>query len=274
MKIGMFTAGYDWNPLEHVFIDCKRFGYDYIELYGTRPHAYAPDLVRGEDKQIRTLMEKYETPIPIYTPEHNLYAHNFMLGTQAQWEDTIEYLKTCMDAAKILNAGSMLISVARGEYQASYRELWERLERTMRVLTEAAEQKQIKLIVETLTPFETNFFTRANDLVELFEGIDSPWLTGMCDVVAPFVEYENALSYIDKLGDKMTHIHFIDGKHGSCDHLVPGEGDLPLREMLSEIKYAGYDGTMTLELVGAYMNEPRLYNKRAIDNFRKIESEL
>ncbi len=272
MKIGMFTAGYDWNPLEHAFIDCKRFGYDYMELYGTRPHAYAPDLVQGEDKQILELMDRYGVDIPIYTPEHNLYAHNFMVGTRRQWEDTMQYLKICMDAAKCLGAGSMLVSVARGEYAATNRQLWDRLEKSMRVLTEAAEKRDLKLIVETLTPYETNFFTRANDLVELFERIDSPYLTGMCDVVAPFVEYENAISYIDKLGEKMAHIHFIDGRQGSCDHLIPGEGEIPLPELLWSIRDAGYDGTMTLELVGTYMNETRLFTKRAIDRFREIEA--
>ena len=44
MKLGMFTSGYQRNPLEHCFQDAKRFGYDFIELWGGRPHAYAPDL--------------------------------------------------------------------------------------------------------------------------------------------------------------------------------------------------------------------------------------
>ena len=47
-KIGMFTSGYQRNPLEDIFCDAKRFGYDYIELWGGRPHAYAPDLAAGE----------------------------------------------------------------------------------------------------------------------------------------------------------------------------------------------------------------------------------
>jgi len=271
MKIGMFTSGYDWSPIEHAFKDCVRFGYDYIELYGSRPHAYAPDLVRGEAEGILRLMNQYQVTIPIYTPEHNLYAHNFMLGTEAQWEDTISYLKICMDAAERIGAGSMLVSVARGEYLATTRELWERLEKTMRVLTAYAEKKRIRLIVETLTPYESNFFTRANDLVELFERIDSPYLAGMCDVVPPFVEYENALSYLDKLGEKLVHIHFIDGKQGTDAHLIPGEGEIPLKEMLAEFTEAGYNGTMTLELVGAYMNEPRLYTRKAIGRFRELQ---
>ena len=39
MKIGMFTSGYQRNPLEHCFQDAKEYGYDYIELWGGRPSA-------------------------------------------------------------------------------------------------------------------------------------------------------------------------------------------------------------------------------------------
>ena len=48
MKLGLFTSGYQRNPLEHCFEDAKRFGYDFIELWGGRPHAYAYDLKAGE----------------------------------------------------------------------------------------------------------------------------------------------------------------------------------------------------------------------------------
>lgn len=47
VKIGMFTSGYQRNPIEHIFMDAKRFGYDYIELWGGRPHAYPFDLKKG-----------------------------------------------------------------------------------------------------------------------------------------------------------------------------------------------------------------------------------
>ena len=34
MKLGMFTSGYQYYPLEAAFQDAKRIGYDYIELWG------------------------------------------------------------------------------------------------------------------------------------------------------------------------------------------------------------------------------------------------
>ena len=78
------------------------------------------------------------------------------------------------------------------------------------------------------------------------------------------------MAYFDKLGDKMYHIHIVDSDGNSDTHVLPGEGRLPLKEMLQELKEIGYDGTATIELVTAYINEPRFYARRAINNIRSL----
>ena len=273
MKIGMFTSGYQRNPLEHCFADAKEYGYDYIELWGGRPHAYAPDLKAGDIKEVRALIEKYEMPVAGYTPEHNAYPFNYMIGSESQRQDAVEYLKLSLDMAKEMGAGFVLTSPANGGYLATYDELWGRLEKTIRELGDYAEKVGVKLVVEALTPYESNFFTRANDLVDLFKRVDSPYVVGMCDIVPPFVQHESIMAYFDKLGDKMDHMHIIDGENGSDTHLIPGEGNIPIKEMLYEMKRIGYEKTATLELVTNYINEPRFYAKRAIDNMRALMAE-
>lgn len=255
MKIGMFTSGYQRNPLEHCFMDAKEYGYDYIELWGARPHAYAPDLKNGEIKKLRRLIEKYEIPV---------------LGSEAERRDVIEYLKLSLDIAKEMGAEFMLTSPANGGYLATYDELWSCLKKNIQELGDYAEKVGVKLIVEAFTPYESIFFTRANDLVELFRRIDNPYVVGMCDIVPPFVQQESIMAYFDRLGDKMYYMHVIDGENGSDTHLLPGEGSIPLKEMLYELKRIDYDKTATIELVTNYINEPGFYAKRAIDNLRDL----
>ena len=218
MKIGMFTSGYQRNPLEHCFQDAKEYGYDYIELWGGRPHAYAPDLKAGDITEVRRLIDRYEMPVIGYTPEHNAYPYNYMIGSESQREDAVQYLRLCLDMAKEMGAEFMLTSPANGGYLATYQELWPRLETTIRELGDYAAKLEVKLTVEPLTPYESNFFTRANDLAELFRRIDNPYLVGM----------------------------------------------------FCELKRIGYAGTATLELVTGYINEPRFYARRAIENVRTM----
>ena len=273
LKVGMFTSGYQRNPLEHCFMDAKEYGYDYIELWGGRPHAYAPDLKAGDINEVRRLIEKYEMPVLGYTPEHNAYPYNYMIGSEAQRRDAVDYLKLSLEMAKEMGAEFVLTSPANGGYLATYDQLWSRLEKNIQELGDYAAKLEIKLVVEALTPYESNFFTRANDLVELFRRVDNPYVVGMCDIVPPFVQHESIMAYFDKLGNKMDHMHIIDGENGSDTHMIPGEGNIPIKEMLYEMKRKGYDKTATLELVTNYINEPRFYAKRAIDNMRELMAE-
>ena len=273
LKVGMFTSGYQRNPLEHCFMDAKEYGYDYIELWGGRPHAYAPDLKAGDINEVRRLIEKYEMPVIGYTPEHNAYPYNYMIGSEAQRRDAVDYLKLSLEMAKEMGAEFVLTSPANGGYLATYDQLWSRLEKTIQELGDYAAKLEIKLVVEALTPYESNFFTRANDLVELFRRVDNQYVVGLCDIVPPFVQHESIMAYFDKLGNKMDHMHIIDGENGSDTHLIPGEGNIPIKEMLYEMKRIGYDKTATLELVTNYINEPRFYAKRAIDNMRELMAE-
>lgn len=270
MKWGMFTSGYQRDPLERAFKDAKRFGYDYIELWGGRPHAYAPDLAAGELAEVRRLIDTYGIPVLGYTPEHNAYPYNFMIGSEAMRRDAVAYIKLSMDMSKALGAEFTLISPAHAGYLASRKEIWERLTRTMRELAEYAERIGHTIVVEALTPYESNVCTTANDLAELFSLVPSDRLVGMCDVIPPFVLGESVMSYFDKLGDKMRHIHLIDGVRDSDTHMVPGDGSMPLKELLTELKELPYEGSATIELVTAYINEPRLHARRAIEAVRAL----
>lgn len=82
MKFGMFTSGYQRLPLEKCFIDAAQLGYDYIELWGGYPHAFAPDVIE-DYREIRRLQEHYGIPVPVYTPEHNAYPITICWGRKS-----------------------------------------------------------------------------------------------------------------------------------------------------------------------------------------------
>lgn len=187
MELGMFTSGYQYYPLERAFADARRFGYDYIELWGGRPHAFAPDLARGELSGVLALIERHEMPVRVYTPEHNAYPYNYMLGSELQRADALDYLKLCLNMGKALGADHTLISTGHGGYTASRRELRSRLVRCLRELADHAESIGHTILLEALTPYETNVCTTAGELSETLEKVDSPALMGMCDVVPPWV---------------------------------------------------------------------------------------
>lgn len=270
MRIGLFTSGYQRSPLEHAFEDAARFGYDYIELWGGRPHAYSPDLLRGGVSEVLHLADRHGVPVEVFCTEHNAYPYNFMNVDGEQWEDVMGYLHACQDAGKALGARFTIFSPGHSGYSTSYAETRRRLERSVRRLARYAEDIDHPVVIESLTPLESNVCTTADDLAELLDLVDSPQLSVMCDIVPPFVMHEPIMSYVEKLGDRLTHMHVVDSDGVTDTHLIPGEGTIPLGALMSEVEQSRYQGAATIELVTNYLQEPRLSARRAIENLRAV----
>lgn len=269
MRFGLFTSGYQRGVLETVFRDAAELGYDYIELWGGRPHAFAPDLLSGQGEEVRRLIRRYGVPVEVYTPEHNAYPYNYMLGGEGQWRDCVSYLKTAMEAAGSIGASCTLISCGHGG-DAPARARRDRLMRTMEVLARQAERTGQTILLETLTAYESNTCTTLSELKEVLDEVNSPRLLGMCDVVAPFTQGEDPVDYARVLGEKMGHLHLVDSDGISDTHLIPGEGVMPLKEILRGLRQAGYDGRATIELVTNYIETPSESAKLALERAREL----
>ena len=269
MKFGLFTCGYQHLCLEQAFYDAAEFGYDYIELWGGRPHAFAPDLLNGDSETINRLIRNYHIPVNVYTPEHNGYPYNYMLGDIYQWKSCMKYLEDAFLAAGKIGAQYTLISVGHGG-NATPEARKERLLRSMEYLAQKAAAVGQTILLETLTPYESNTCTHLQELQEVLSLIDSPALIGMCDVVPPFVQQEDAADYVRLLGPRMGHLHLVDNDGISDIHLLPGDGVMPLRKILQDIRNAGYNGMATIELVTNYMSDPSYYAKLALERTKEL----
>ncbi|EOI3505329.1 fructoselysine 3-epimerase [Cronobacter dublinensis] len=270
MKTGMFTCGHQRLPLEHAFRDAHELGYDGLELWGGRPHAFAPDLNAGGIKHVKELARVYQMPIIGYTPETNGYPYNMMLGDERMRRESLDMIKFAMEMAKEMEAGFTMISAAHAGYLTTPDAIWQRLADNLRELADFAEDIGMDLLLEPLTPYESNVVCNANDVLRALSMVSSPRLNSMVDICAPFVQGEPVMSYFDKLGDKLRHLHIVDSDGASDSHYVPGEGKMPLRELMRDIIDRGYDGYCTIELVTMYMNEPRLYARQALTRFRDL----
>lgn len=270
MRLGLFTCGYQRYPLEKAFADAKRFGYDYIELWGGYPHAFTEDLKRKTTAHIRALIDKYEMPVECFTPEHNGYPYNYMMGDEQQWERSMQYLEDAIDITAEIGAKKMLISAGHAGYEVSDAEIMERLTKSLRRLTAYAEKKDVVLILEPLTVYESNVICSLRDLERALSLVQSPYLAGMVDLAVPFTTGEPAAAYVTRLGERFRYLHIIDNDGCSDSHILPGDGSLPLGAVLREIQTAGYDGQATIELVTGYLKEPSAYAGMAMKRVREL----
>ena len=269
MKIGMFTFGYMRLPLERAFRDASIFGYDGIEIWGGRPHAYAPDIKGEVTKEIIELSNKYDVPIIGYTPEINMYPYNMMMGSEDMRRESLKYIKTSMEVAKEIGAGFTLISAGHAGYETTRKHYWPHLVKNLKELSSHAENIGVDLVLEPLTQYESNVIITCNDLIAALEDVDSDRLYGMCDICPPFCNHEPIMTYFEKLGDRLRHVHICDSDGHSDTHMMPGDGKIPLRQLFKEIKATNYTGFCTIELVTAYINEPTLGASLAIKRVKE-----
>ena len=270
MELGLFTCGYQRYPLEQAFEDAGHFGYDYIELWGGYPHAYVEDLSLTGVREVERLVQKYHIPVKCFTPEHNAYPFNYMTGDAFQWVRSMNYLEKAIELTAAMGASKMLFSAGHAGYRMSVQEIDERLQKSLERLVHKAEQQSVTLILEPLTVYESNVITGLNDLERALDKVDSPNLVGMCDLAVPFTTGEPAAEYIRRLGRRFGYLHVIDNDGVSDSHILPGEGNIPLEEILREIRRAGYDGCATIELVTGYLKELSGYAGLAIERIREM----
>ena len=270
MRIGLFSSGYKRYPLEKVFQDAKAFGYDYIELWGGRPHAYPYDMDEKTIAETLELVEKYQKPIEVYTPELNEYPYNFMVEDDKMKKDAIGYVKQAVWVGKQLKAKYVLISAGHGGNWRSYEDLNNQMIDSLTEIAGYAGQCKQHLILEALTPFESNICNRAEEINYYIEKIKSPYLHGMCDVVPAFVQHQPIEDYFFHLKSELRHFHLVDSDGVSDMHILPGDGKIPLVQLAAMLKGKNYQNSLTIELVSAYINEPSLYAGLAIERLKEL----
>lgn len=266
MKISFFTNSLHRWPIEKSFEVASKFGYDGIEIWGGRPHAYAPDMRPEDIQKIKDLSAKYNLPIVSFEPEMAC-----LLWRDQRWiDESMEYFRQCIDLCKAIGCPYMVMAALQCSYEYSTDEDWVQFIKYMKELAAYSESIDgVTMILETVTPWEGNILIRSDDVVRALKEIGSPKVKAMLDLAAPLTVGEPSSNYFDRLGKDLVHVHLVDCKKDVEDHLILGDGELPVEEVLSMLDSYGYDGYCSVELFDEYRTEPILFNQRAIRAIRQ-----
>lgn len=265
MKFSFLTYQFARYPLETCFQMAGDYGFEGIEIWGARPHAYAWDMGDGEARQIREWKTQYGVEISMYTPELLAYPYNLVSASEKERRETIAYLKRSLEVAAAIGTDKMQITVKHPGYGRSRRDIWKLLEEGLTEICEKAQEEQVDIILESLTPSEGNVITCVDDIVEIQKRVGSPALCTMIDAVPPFIANEPYAEYFDKLGETMKYVHICnsDGKTEFHTRLNDPAGEIPLDDFFGILRRRGYDGWCSLELLAPYFRDPELYLSEA-----------
>jgi len=127
----------------------------------------------------------------------------------------------------------------------------------------ACEDLGVKLLLEALSPVETNFLQTIEEVIELRDAIDSPGIGYMLDCKAMSSMPEGIEGTILRYGKDAGHFHANqpDGKG-------PGMGDVDFEPILSSLSESGYDGWVSTEPFD-YKPDPATVATTALETLRK-----
>lgn len=157
----------------------------------------------------------------------------------------MQYLDLCYD----LRAKNLLLVLGEYIWQQEVihpEEQWSFAVENLQVLGERASELGLEIAIE-LEPFHLSLINSVDAMVKFLDDVDCPAVQANCDIShlhlvrAPF-------SDVRKLEGRIAHVHLSDcdgKKHGD---LPPGRGNTPIKDYLSEIHVAGFDGVVSLEL--------------------------
>ena len=270
MKFSFLTYQFARYPLEYCFYMAKEYGFNGVEVWGARPHAYAYDMDNTMIRQVIDWKKKYGIEISMFTPEILAYPYSLTSASLKERQETNEYLIKSVEVAAAIGTDKMQITAKHPGYGRDREEVWDDKTEGIGKLCKRAEELGVDIILESLSPSEGNTITNADDIVKLQKRVGSKALCTMIDVVPPFIANEPYSEYFDKLNGTMKYVHICNSDGATEFHmqLDDPKGVLPLIDFFRILKRNKYDGWCSTELLAPYFRDPELYlsqSMRAIE---------
>ena len=151
-----------------------------------------------------------------------------------------------IELASELEVPLMLVIPGWGVWDERYDEAFDRAAASLQSAADYAAQQGVRLVLEHLTPQSSNLLTSADKVSRMARSIGRKNLGVALDLGQMSVFGESVSDYFGPLGDKIWMVHIMDGAPGR--HLAFGDGILPLQAYCRQLRRAGYQGPITLEI--------------------------
>ena len=242
MKIGintfLFTSPFT-NESVSLFPKFKAWGFDSVEIAIEDPSHIDPDFIKEElDKNGLVC----GSVCAAMGPERDLR------GMALQQATCLNYLKALLDQMVILNCpiliGPIYSSVGRADAveQNDYLIQWETVKNHLKTLSIYAASKGLKLGLEPLNRFETDFINTTEQGLKMINEVNHPALGLHLDTFHMNIEEKNQAEAILKSGSKLFHFHACGTDRGT-----PGNDSLDWDSIFKTLKTINYNGDMVIE---------------------------
>lgn len=254
MKIGFRTAGFREKPLQRALRVLAELGFDGLELC-LENHGLRPDLISEEDLA--------SLPRLIVDSGLELASVSYH-GDGAPLPVRLPNTLKAIEMTKLLDCSILILNTERPEPTRRDKQ-WQDLTEHMRMLTDVADEHDVTLALE---PEPGLLIDGMSDFARLKEAVGSDRLALNLDIGHCHIT-DDVPAAIETFAESLVHTHFEDIAGKVHNHLVPGEGNMDLPEVIRCLHAVGYEGYLTVDLF-RITDAPADYARRALDAMRSL----
>lgn len=258
MKLGTATSVlYQYAICDAISLIAK-IGYEGVDIWGGRPHVYRQDLSEQELKHLRKLIEDHSLTVSSFMPAFYRYPHSLSSPNPKVREDSIGYMRACLDNAVVLGADLVLVVPDHSLYGQTREDSQRRMIESIDVIAQSAFQyDELRLGIEILYYDETDFVNSADDALKIINLLGHNNMGVVLDTGTLNLSKESLKDILVKLDNLLLQVHVNDNQgRNRQQNLIPGEGNYDFRTLIRILKDHKYSGFLSAELSKEYANEP------------------
>lgn len=255
MKFSQSSFVYVNYHLSEAIRRLHQFGYQGVEIWGGRPHAFRHDL-DDEMEEIIALLEKLEMRVPNFIPAQFRYPTMLCSSIEKIRQDSVRYIQDAIDNAKRLGAPSVSLCPGMTLHGESPEQGWFQLRQSIVELLDYTDGSDMALLIEPAHAFETTLILTVADGLRMVGEIGSERLGILMDTGHCHVNGEDLGETILSLKEVPFHIHINDNPGDNDVHAVPGEGKMDFAPMVKALADINYRGFVSAELGFQYTLDP------------------
>ena len=257
MKLGTATSVLFLYAIRDVVPLVARIGYDGIDIWGGRPHVYRQDLSIEELKDLRRLIQDHGMSVASFMPAFYRYPHSLSNPNPRVRQDSIDYMRQCVDNAALLGAPVVLVVPDLSLAGQSRADSLHRMIESIDIVARHASAYDLKLGLEVLYTDETDLINTADDALDIIHQLGYANLGVVLDTGTLNLSKESPEDIFTKLDGLVLQVHVNDnqGVHHQ-QNLIPGEGTFDFPGLIKVLKRHHYTGFLSAELSKEYAQEP------------------
>ena len=273
MKFSQSSFVYFNYPLQEAIRRLHQHGYQGIEVWGGRPHAYRRDL-DDELDEIAALLDRLEMAVPNFIPAQFRYPSILCSPNEAVRRDSVRYIQDAIDTAGRLGAPYVSLCPGMTLFGQDLEQGWAQLRRSFTELLDYAAGTDVVLLIEPAHKAESTLILTVEDGQRMIEEIGSERMGILLDTGHANLNGEDLAQVVASLKGVPLHIH-IDDNHGQGDaHLVPGEGSIDFAPFAQALREIDYQGFVSAELGFQYTLDPDPAVEKTYAALREIFGEV